>query len=510
MTMIPKQTSLLALIVSAFLLVPPGWAQESPAATAQAEYPTSGFVELAPRLIPAVVNISARREAAAPNGQIPEGQAQPSPFPPGSPFEDFFRDFFGPRGPDSGPNSGPNRGQPGVPERRTAVGSGFIVDPEGYIVTNHHVVEGATTVSVVLHDESEHEAEIVGLDERTDLALLKIDAREELPSVQWGDSAAVRIGEPVLAIGNPFGLGGTVTSGIISALARDIGIGPYDEFLQTDASINRGNSGGPLFNVRGEVIGVATAIFSPTGGFVGIGFATPSAIARGVVEDLRETGQVSRGWIGVAIQQVTREIATGLGLDAPRGVVVAEVTPGAPAERAGIEVGDIMLEFAGRQIDEQVRLPRVVADTEIGSTVPITVWRDGSEVTLEITVGDLNRASEAAPPQAQLPEPEPGSEAGAGIGLQLSPLDDQARRQLGIASDVTGVAVAGVRPDSMAAERGLRSGDVIERVGRQHVSRPEEVEQAVRDARERGQESILLLIRRDNGSRFVAVPIATG
>jgi serine protease Do len=500
MSMIPRYTLTLALGLSAFLVVPAGLAQEAttPAQqTQQVETVVTPFVEIAPRLIDAVVNITATRIEPA-----RERQSRPFPFPPGSPFEEFFRDFFGDREREGIP--------PERPERRgTAVGSGFIVDPEGYIVTNHHVVENAASVTVVLQDEREYEAEVVGLDQRTDLALLKIEATGDLPSVEWGDSDASRIAEPVLAIGNPFGLGGSVTSGIISALARDLGIGPYDEFLQTDASINRGNSGGPLFNTRGEVIGVNTAIFSPSGGFIGIGFATPSAIARSVVEQLRETGEVSRGWIGVAIQPVNQDLASGLGLDEPRGVVVADVTSGAPADQAGIQVGDVMLEFGGETIDDRSRLPRLVADTEIGSTVPVTVWRDGEEVSLEITVGDLSRAPGVA--EAQPPQPEPeDTDANGGLGLQLAPLDPQARERLGLGSEVSGVLVAGVQPDSVAAERGLRTGDLIVRVGRQEVAEPREVVQAVRQAQQRGDETILMLIRRDESTRFVALPMATG
>jgi serine protease Do len=371
------------------------------------------------------------------------------------------------------------------------------------------VVEDATSVTVTLHDETEYEAEIVGRDPRTDLALLKIDARTELPTAQWGDSEQARIAEPVLAIGNPFGLGGSATWGIISALARDLGIGPYDEFLQTDASINRGNSGGPVFNTRGEVIGVATAIFSPSGGNIGLGFATPSSIARSVVDDLRETGEVARGWIGVAIQPVNEDLASGLGLDEPRGVVVADVTDGAPADQAGIEVGDVMLEFGGETIDERARLPRLVADTEIGSSVPVTVWRDGEEVSLEITVGDLSRAPGTADAGTdQQPEPQ-DTDAQGGLGLQLSPLDSQARDRLGLGGDVTGVLVAGVEPNSVAAERGVQTGDVILRVGREEVDEPDDVVNAVAAAQERGDETVLMLIQREQASRFIALPLST-
>ena len=496
MTMLPKYASILTLVLSAALAVPQATAQNAEAPATEARTAAGDFVELAPRLIETVVNITATVAASA-----PDGEAQPSPLPPGSPFEDFFRDFFGDQGRDG---DGPE-----TPQRRgSSVGSGFIIDAQGYIVTNNHVVEDATSVTVTLHDKTEYEAEIVGRDPRTDLALLKIEARTALPSAQWGDSDQARIAEPVLAIGNPFGLGGTVTTGIISALARDLGIGPYDEFLQTDASINRGNSGGPVFNARGEVIGVATAIFSPSGGNIGIGFATPSAIAQSVVEDLRESGEVSRGWIGVAIQPVTEELADGLGVDEPRGVVVAEVTAGSPAAAAGIEVGDVILEFAGQPITEQARLPRLVADTEIGTTVPLKIWRGGSEQMLQIAVGDLSRAPALAATPAQQPQQQ--TDAQGGLGLQLSPLDPQLRERLGLESGVTGVIVAGVEADSVAAERGLRTGDVITRVGQQEVAKPDDVVKAVSEAKERGDETVLMLIQRDGVSRFVALPIAAG
>jgi len=497
MSMIHRSTSIMALALSACLAAPPAMAQETIAPAEEGRTATSEFVELAPRLIEAVVNITATLAEPAPNDE-----AQPSPLPPGTPFEDFFGDFFGDREGDEE--------QPLPPEQRgSAVGSGFIIDPQGYIVTNHHVVANATSVTVTLHDETEYEAEVVGLDQRTDLALLKIEAGDALPSVAWGDSKRSRIGEPVLAIGNPFGLGGTVTSGIISALARDLGIGPYDEFMQTDASINRGNSGGPVFNTAGEVIGVATAIFSPSGGNIGIGFATPSAVAKAVVEDLRETGEVSRGWIGVAIQPVNEELASGLGLDEPRGVLVADVTAGSPADEAGIEVGDVLLEFAGETIDERARLPRLVADTEIGSEVPVKLWRDGSEEILKLTVGDLSEAPAASEPEVAQPAPD-NTDAEGGLGLQLSPIDPRMRDELGLESGVTGVLVAGVDPDSVAAERGLRTGDVIMRVGRNEVARPDDVVRAVRAAQERRDKTVLMLIQRDGMSRFVGLPISAG
>ena len=497
MPMFHRSASIMALALSAGLAAPPAIAQETAAPPTEGRTATSEFVELAPRLIDAVVNITAVVAEAAPNGEA-------SPSSPATPFEDFFGDFFGNREGD------PDRPQlPQPPEQRgSAVGSGFLIDPQGYIVTNHHVVKNATSVTVTLHDETEYEAEIVGLDQRTDLALLKIEASDALPFVKWGDSKQSRIGEPVLAIGNPFGLGGTVTSGIISALARDLGIGPYDEFMQTDASINRGNSGGPVFNTRGEVIGVATAIFSPSGGNIGIGFATPSAVARSVVEQLREKGEVSRGWIGVAIQPVNEELAGALGLETPRGVLVADVTTGAPADAAGIEVGDVLLEFAGETIGERVRLPRLVADTGIGSKVPVKLWRNGSEVIVDLTVGDLS-AAPSSEPDVRPSEPE-GTDAEGGLGLQLSPIEPEMRDQLGLEAGAAGVLVAGVEPDSVAAERGLRTGDVIMRVGREEVARPEDVVKAVQTAQKRGDSSILMLIERQGASRFVALPVSVG
>jgi serine protease Do len=510
MNVLPKYTSIMALGLSAMLAVPAALAQEStePAPEAQlnqqgqqaqqGQGPASQFVELAPRLVETVVNITA--DVAQP---APDRQQRRLPLPPGSPFEDFFKDFFGDRDRDGGGAEPPQR-------RGSSVGSGFIIDPQGYIVTNNHVVENATSVTVTLHDEREFEAEIVGRDPRTDLALLKIEAGDDLPAAQWGDSEQARIAEPVLAVGNPFGLGGSATLGIISALARDLGIGPYDEFLQTDASINRGNSGGPVFNARGEVIGVATAIFSPSGGNIGIGFATPSAIARSVVEDLRETGEVTRGWIGVAIQAVNEELASGLGLDEARGVVVADVTDGAPADEAGIQVGDVIVSFDGEPVTDQSRLPRLVANTEIGSTVALTVWRDGEEVSLEITIGDLSQAPGMAMAATESQPEAEDTDAQGGLGLQLAPLEPQVRNRLGLDSDATGVLVAGVQPGSVASERGIRTGDLILRVGRQQVEEPQEVVQAVREAQESGAETVLMLIEREGSSRFVALPLTTG
>jgi serine protease Do len=489
-----------ALLLAAWLASPAVLAQETvqDIVRKQPNQPTAversgDFVDLAPRLIPAVVNITVRLPGT--ESGPPRGPA----LPPGSPFEDFFRDFFGQREP-------PPEVQP---RPSTAVGSGFIIDPAGYIVTNNHVTENAERVTVVLHDETQHEAKVVGRDPRTDLALLKIEVDKALPFVTWGDSEAAQIGEPVLAIGNPFGLGGSVTAGIISARARDIGVGPYDEFLQTDASINRGNSGGPLFNMRGEVIGVNTAIFSPTGGNIGIGFATPSSLALGVIQQLRENGEVRRGWIGVAIQELNEDIAATLGLQRAAGALVTEVTPESPAERAGVEIGDVILAFNGQPVEERRRLPRVVGETRMGETVPLSVWRDGQERKLEITVGDLSRAPGAAEVRQPEGTEEPRPNNRPGLGLSLAPLDRAARQQMGIQAARSGVLVASVEPGSVAAEQGLQRGDVILRVGRQNVAEPQQVHQAIRVAQTQGRPGVLMLVRRQTANRFVALPLSS-
>ena len=298
-------------------------------------------------------------------------------FPPGSPFEEFFKDFFDRNRPDS------------APRKVTSLGSGFIIDPSGYIVTNHHVIEDAEEVTVILHDDTNLKAKIIGRDTKTDLALLKVEAKKPLPYVKWGDSEKARVGDWVLAIGNPFGLGGTVTAGIISARKRDINSGPYDSYLQTDASINRGNSGGPMFNLDGEVIGINTAIFSPSGGSIGIGFAIPSAQARTVIDQLRKYGRTRRGWLGVRIQTVTDQIAESLAMGRARGALVAGVTDNGPADKAGIKSGDVIVAFDGQDIDEMRDLPRLVAETAIDKDVKVRVIRGGKPVELSVQVGEL-------------------------------------------------------------------------------------------------------------------------
>jgi serine protease Do len=460
-------------------------------AGAQSRTPDS-FADMAERLLPAVVNISTTQNVADQPGRPQPDLPQ---FPPGSPFEEFFRDFFERQGP------GQN-----VPRRATSLGSGFIIDPSGYVVTNNHVIQDADEINVILHDNTSLSATLVGHDPKTDLALLKVETDRSLPSVSFGDSDAMRVGDWVIAIGNPFGLGGTVTAGIISARARDINAGPYDDFLQTDASINRGNSGGPMFNLRGEVIGINTAIFSPTGGSVGIGFAIPASLAKPVIDQLKEYGRTRRGWLGVRIQALTPEIAESLGLERPEGALVAGSSPGGPAAEAGVQPGDVILTFNGREVGEMRRLPRIVAETPIDRDVPMTVWRNGSEIELQVKVGELEAAEEAglaaiAPGE---PEPAPVEELRA-LGLSLTGLTPELRQQFGLPEQTKGVVITDVDANGPAAEKGLRPGDVIVEVGQQEVASPQDVTAKMQEARDAGRRSVLMLVDRQGDLRFVAM-----
>jgi serine protease Do len=379
-----------ALLGVSFALVTPAVCFVEPAAARNAP---DSFADLAARLLPAVVNVSSTQTITAKAGSGPGAGPEMPMFPPGSPFEQFFKDFLNRNRQGQGGNGGADN-QP-APRRAQSLGSGFIIDPAGYIVTNNHVIEGADEVSVTLQDNTTLKAEIVGRDESGDIALLKVKSDKPLPTVEFGDSAQSRVGDWVLAIGNPFGLGGTVTAGIVSARGRDIHQGQYDDFIQTDASINRGNSGGPLFNMDGQVIGINTAIFSPSGGSIGIGFSIPSNMAKNTVAQLREYGHARRGWLGVKIQQVTPDIAESLGLKDAAGAMVAGTTDGGPAEKAQIHSGDIILKFDGQDVKEMHNLPRIVADSEVGKEVPVVLWRDGKEVTVQTVLAER-------PPDAQL------------------------------------------------------------------------------------------------------------
>ena len=470
---------LLALIVAVML---------SGTGSALARKAPDSFADLAEKLSPAVVNISTKQVVKSPHlNEMPQ-------FPPGSPFEDLFRDFFDQQ-------QGQQRSR-----RVTSLGSGFIIDAEGIIVTNNHVIAQADEITVNLSDGSQLPAELVGRDPKTDLAVLKVESDEPLPFVNFGQSDKIRVGDWVLAIGNPFGLGGSVSAGIISAENRNINSGPYDSFLQTDAAINRGNSGGPLFNLDGDVVGVNTAIISPSGGSIGIGFAIPSNIAENVVTQLREFGETRRGWLGVRIQSVTDELAESFGLDKARGALVAEVTDGGPAEQAGIRVGDVIVSFNDEDVPEMRDLPRIVAETQVGKKVEVVVWRDGRKKEFDVTLGrleDFERAEGVSVAQSD----KQGSEI-ADLGLTLIPLNDIVREQFGIPENVEGVAVIDVESASAAAEKGIRPGDVIVEVAQQEVSSPADVSKKVAEIRKSDKKSALLLLNRGGDLRFVAVRLA--
>ncbi|MCB9989705.1 MAG: DegQ family serine endoprotease [Rhodospirillales bacterium] len=450
------------------------------------------FADLAERLLPSVVNISSTQKV-----ESMEDMPEMPHFPPGSPFEDFFEEFMGKHG-----------DVPMVPP--ASLGSGFVIDAEqGYIVTNNHVVKDADEVRVTFHDDSTIEAEVIGRDEKTDLAVLKVKTDKKLTAVDFGDSDGLRVGDWVLAIGNPFGLGGTVTAGIISAQQRDINAGPYDDFIQTDASINRGNSGGPMFNLDGKVIGINTAIFSPSGGSVGIGFAIPSALAKPVIHQIIEYGHTRRGWLGVRIQEVTDEIADSLGLEKAQGALVASVTADGPAEKAGLETGDVILEFDGKKVGEMRHLPRIVAETPIDKKVDVLFWRDGKKKNVSVKIGELEKAEEDGLLESKATE-APKKDTGVDIesvGVTLMGLSDQSREAYGVADNVDGVLVGGVKPMSESAEKGLAEGDVIVEINQQAVSDPKEAAEIIRKAEKAGRSSVLLLVERSGDVRFVALKL---
>ncbi len=466
---------------------------EPPAATPFSEV----FADLAARLLGVVVNISTTQAGVAGLPKdAPQGQAPA----PGSPLDQFFHDFLGENGAPGGPN--------GLAPPAASLGSGFIIDPSGLIVTNNHVIANAEQITVTLSDNTTLQARVVGRDPVSDLALLKVDAAKPLPAAAWGDSTKARVGDWVLAIGNPFGLGGTVTSGIISATARDIHSGPYDDFLQTDASINRGNSGGPMFDLAGQVIGINTAIYSPSGGSIGIGFAVPSAFARPIIDQLKATGKVERGWIGARIQPVTDGLAEAVGLDKSRGAMVATIDQASPAAQAKLEPGDVILTYDGKPIDRSRQLPLLVAGTPPDKTVKLSIWRDRKErdVTLKIAALDPNRPP-PPPPEPEKPKPPPTVDA---LGLKVAKLTEDLRKQFSLPEAAKGVVIIDVPANSAAATQGLRPGDLVLAIGRAAVATPEEVQQKATVSTKTGSKDLLVRVERDGNTRFVALPAAGG
>ena len=475
-----------------------------PVQPAAARPAPDSFADLAAKLLPAVVNVSSSQTITAKNGPGPGAGPEMPMFPPGSPFEQFFKDFLNRNRHGQG-----REGEPPPPRRAQSLGSGFIIDPSGYVVTNNHVIEGADEVSVTLQDNTTLKAKVVGRDESGDIALLKVKSDKPLPTVAFGDSSQSRVGDWVLAIGNPFGLGGTVTAGIVSARGRDIHQGQYDDFIQTDAAINRGNSGGPLFNMSGQVIGINTAIFSPSGGSIGIGFAIPANMAKLTVAQLRQYGHARRGWLGVKIQQVTPDIAESLGLKDASGAMVAGVTDGGPAEKAKIHAGDIILKFNGQDVKQMHNLPRIVADSDVGKEVPVELWRDGKEVTVPIVLAERPADAQLAAAEAP-PKPADATKPTdiAGLGLKVAPVSQELKDKFQLQDDQKGVVITDVAPNTPAATRGLKPGDVIMEVQQNEVGSPDDVRTRVDAARKADRKFVLMLIQRDGGVQYVPLSLS--
>ncbi|WP_234822451.1 DegQ family serine endoprotease [Palleronia aestuarii] len=445
------------------------------------------FAPLAEKISDSVVNITTSTTVAARSGPAPV-------VPEGSPFEDFFRDFMDPEG------EGP---APRTPRQSQALGSGFVISEDGYIVTNNHVIDGADEISIEFFNGDELPAEVIGTDPKTDIALLKVTSKAPLKPVPFGDSDAAQVGDWVMAMGNPLGQGFSVSAGIVSARNRALS-GTYDDYIQTDAAINRGNSGGPLFNMDGEVVGVNTAILSPNGGSIGIGFAMSSNVVAKVVDQLREFGETRRGWLGVRIQDVTDDIAESIGLADASGALVTDVPEG-PAQEAGMESGDVIVSFNGQDVGDTRELVRRVGDTQVGTTVPVTVYRDGSTEELEITLGRREEA-EAVPASANRSAPDAVQEEEL-LGITVTPLNDEMREQLGLSGGTDGVAVTAVDEGSEAFDKGIRAGDVITEAGQDKIGSAADLTDRIEAAKEAGRKSLLLLVRRDGEPRFVALGI---
>jgi serine protease Do len=467
-----------------------------------------GIADVAEKVIDAVVNISTSQtvEAKAGGG---EGRGAMPQLPPGSPFEEFFDDFFKNRRGPGGGSKGGDKNSDLQPRKTNSLGSGFIVDTSGIAVTNNHVIADADEINIIMNDGTKIKAELVGVDKKTDLAVLKFKPpAKPLIAVKFGDSDRLRLGEWVIAIGNPFSLGGTVTAGIVSARNRDINSGPYDSYIQTDAAINRGNSGGPLFNLDGEVIGVNTLIISPSGGSIGIGFAVPSKTVAGVVDSLRQFGELRRGWLGVRIQQVTDEIAESLNIKPARGALIAGVEDKGPAKPAGIEPGDVVVKFDGKDIKEPKDLSRVVADTAVGKEVDVVIIRKGKEETRKVTLGRLEDGDKAVQASAKSqPETEKPVTQKA-LGLDLATLSKDLRTRYKVKDSVKGVVITSVDSNSDAAEKRLSPGEVIVEVAQEAVSNAADVKKRVDQLKKDGKKSILLLVSNADGElRFVALSV---
>jgi serine protease Do len=458
---------------------------------ASARTAPDSFANLAEKLLPAVVNISTTALAKKNSGKRP----QLPQFPPGSPFEEFFKEFF-------------DKNNPQQQRKSTSLGSGFIIAKSGIVITNNHVIKDADEIKVILQNNETLTAEVIGRDAKTDIAVLRIKPKKDLPFVKFGDSDKMRVGDWVVAIGNPFGLGGSVTAGIVSARGRNIGSGPYDDFIQTDASINRGNSGGPLFNMAGEVIGINTAIFSPSGGSIGIGFSIPSKTAKSVISQLVKYGKTRRGWLGVRIQKVTPEIAESLGLRKPVGALIASVTKSSPAAMGGIRAGDVILKFNNKSVKEMRNLPKIVAETEINMKVDVEIWRERRKMIMQVSVGELDEREsiEKTKKPAEKIIKEKRLKISS-IGISISRISDSTRQKYNLKANSKGVIIVDVDNGGVAAEKGIKVGDVIVEVSQSAVSRPNDVKKKIDSARSLGRKSVLFLVQAQEGLRFVALRI---
>ncbi|MDC0456319.1 DegQ family serine endoprotease [Alphaproteobacteria bacterium] len=443
------------------------------------------FADLAEKLSPSVVNISTTTIIEQKSREMPS-------FPPGSPFEDFFKQFE----------------KPGGKKRKAqSLGSGFIIDKTGYIITNNHVIDNAEKIMVILYDDTSFEATVVGKDPKTDVALLKINPKNtKLTEVNFGDSDKLRVGDWVMAIGNPFGFGGTVTAGIVSARGRNLS-GSYDDYIQTDASINRGNSGGPLFDMKGNVVGINTAIFSQSGGSVGIGFAVSSNLAKQVTDQLKQYGRTKRGWLGVLIQEISKEIADTLGMKSAKGALVSSATDGGPAQKAGVKTGDVILKFNNIEIDTMKELPKVVAGTPVGKSVPLVILRNGKKITLNVTLGELELAEKENLINKPIGNKNSKSKTFDKLGFVAEELTKSNKDKFKLKNIKTGILITSVKENSAAQEAGLLPGMVIIRVGQIEVKTVDVIEDAIKNAVKQKRKAILLLVKIDNGTRFVALEL---
>ncbi len=486
------------LALSSAMLVTPQSLMGTTSALAQQTQVLPNVADLADKLLPAVVEISVETKLGGGSTAVPTVPDLPED----SPFKDFFDDFFKKKQDEGSGDSGGRT--------VSSMGSGFIIDAQGLVVTNNHVVEGAEAIQVHLQDGTVMKAELVGRDPKTDLAVLRVKPEKPLPVVVFGDSDTLRIGEWVMAIGNPFGLGGSVSLGIVSARNRDINAGPYDDFIQTDAAINKGNSGGPLFNLNGQVMGINTAIFSPTGGSVGIGFSVPSNTAKGVVDQLVKYGETRRGWLGVRVQSMSDEIVESMGLPKNSGALVADVTDGSPGKAAGIEPGDVIVEFNGKPIKDMKALPKAVSTTEIGSTVAVKVIRKGKEISFNVTIGRLEDGEKLVAADDKKKSDSAAATTVTTLGMTAATLTDELRERYKVEEKVKGAVITEVAKEGAALDKGLEVGDVIMEAGGKPVEVAADISKAIEDAEKAGKSSVLLLAAKAgkaSETRFIALKI---